>query len=132
MHDGKASVSFLDELFDQPDVTLERRAVLEMRMDGAFFREDVIDVLDAEGVQYAIKMSFYRWLGLKERIADCRYWEPVDESVECFERWLSVPAWLRRMCVVVYRKRVRRTGARRTTGSICPTRTTATSSIWPC
>ena len=106
VHDGKASVSFLDELFDQLDAALERRPVLEMRMDGAFFREDVIDVLDAEGVQYAIKVPFYRWLGLKERIAECRYWEPVDASVECFERWLPVPAWSRRMRVVVYRKRV--------------------------
>ena len=36
VHDGKASVSFLDELFEQLDDTLERRPVLEMRMDGAF------------------------------------------------------------------------------------------------
>ena len=83
-----------------------------MRMDGAFFREDVIDVLDAESVQYAIKVSFCQWLGLKERIAECRYWEPVGESVECFERWLPVPAWSRRMRVVVYRKRVRHRAAK--------------------
>lgn len=74
VHDGKASVSFLEALFEQLDATLERRPVLEMRMDGAFFRADVIDVLDAEGVEYAIKVPFWRWLGLKERIAECRYW----------------------------------------------------------
>lgn len=34
--------------------------VLEMRMDGALFREDVIDLLDAEGVEYAIKVPFYQ------------------------------------------------------------------------
>ena len=106
VHDGKASVTFLDDLFDQLDATLERRPVLEMRMDGAFFREDVIDLLEAEGVQYAIKAPFWRWLGLKERIAECRYWSPVDATVECFEQWLPVPAWSRRMRVVVYRKRV--------------------------
>ena len=75
VHDGKASVSFWDELFEQLDDTVERRPVLEMRLDGAFFREDVIDVLDAEGVEYAIKVPFWQWLGLKERIAECRYWE---------------------------------------------------------
>ena len=106
VHDGKASVSFLDDLFEQLDDTLERRPVLEMRMDGAFFREDVIDVLDAEGVEYAIKVPFWQWLGLKERIAECRYWERVDATVECFEQWLPVPAWSRKMRVVVYRKRV--------------------------
>ena len=50
----------------------------------------MIDVLDAEGVQYAIKAPFYQWLGLKERIAECRYWERVDKTVECFELWLPV------------------------------------------
>ncbi len=107
VHDGKASVSFLEALFEQLDATLERRPVLEMRMDGAFFRADVIDVLDAEGVEYAIKVPFWRWLGLKERIAECRYWARVDATVECFEQWLPVPAWSRRIRVVVYRKRVR-------------------------
>ena len=29
-------------------------------MDGAFFREDVIDVLQAERVEYAIKVPFYQ------------------------------------------------------------------------
>ena len=106
VHDGKASVGFLKELFDQLDATLERRPVLEMRMDGAFFREDVIDVLEAESVEYAIKAPFYPWLGLKERVVQCRCWERVDATVDCFEQNLPVPAWSRSMRVVVYRKRV--------------------------
>ena len=108
VHDGKASVAFLDELFEQLGATLERRPVLEMRIDGAFFPAGVIDVLDAEGALYAIKVPFWRWLGLKERIARRRRrWERVDETVECFDQWLWVQAWSRVMRVVVYRKRVR-------------------------
>ena len=41
VHDGKASVAFLGELFGQLDATLERRPLLEMRMDGAFFQTAV-------------------------------------------------------------------------------------------
>ena len=69
VHDGQASLAFLGELFKQLRATLKRRPVLEMRMDGAFFQAAVIDVLDAEGALYAIKVPFWRWLGLKERIA---------------------------------------------------------------
>lgn len=58
VHDGKASVAFLGELFEQLDATLERRPVLEMRMDEAFFQAAVIDVLEAEGALYAIKAPF--------------------------------------------------------------------------
>lgn len=106
VHDGRASVSFLEELFEQLEATLERRRVLEMRMDAAFFREDVIDLLEAQGAEYAIKVPFYEWLGLKERIAKRRRWRRVDESVECFEQRIAVPAWSRSMRVVIYRKKV--------------------------
>ena len=106
VHDGKASVAFLEELFEQLRATLERRHVLEMRMDGAFFREDVIDLLEDEGVEYAIKVPFYTWLGLKERIVKRRRWARVDDSVECFEQHIPVSAWSRSMRVVIYRKQV--------------------------
>jgi len=107
VHDGKASVEFLEALFAQLDETLERRHVLEMRMDGAFFRADVIDLLDVECAEYAIKVPFYEWLDLKERIARRRRWQRVDDGVECFEQQVRVPAWSRTLKVVIYRKRVR-------------------------
>jgi hypothetical protein len=107
VHDGKASVEFLEALFVQLDETLERQHVLEMRMDGAFFRSDVIDLLDAEGVEYAIKVPFYEWLGLKDRVARRRRWRPVDDGVECFEQRIRVKAWSRTLRVVIYRKQVR-------------------------
>jgi len=106
VHDGKASVAFLGELFEQLEATLERRHVLEMRMDAAFFREDVVDLLEEEGAEYAIKVPFYEWLGLKERIAKRRRWSRVDDTVECFEQRIPVPAWSRSMRVVIYRKKV--------------------------
>ena len=106
VHDGKASMEFLEELFVQLRDTFERRYVLEMRMDGAFFREDVIDLLEDEGVEYGIKVPFYPWLGLKEHIVKRRRWARVDESVECFERGLRIGPWGRSMRFVIYRKKV--------------------------
>ena len=44
VHDGKASVAFLGELFGQLGATLKCRPLLEMRMDGALFQATVIDV----------------------------------------------------------------------------------------
>jgi hypothetical protein len=106
VHDGAASVAFLEALLGQLEGTLKRRHVLEMRMDGAFFQEAVIDLLEAEGVEYAIKVPFYTWLGLKERIAKRRRWRRVDDTVEYFDQRLPVPAWSRSMRVVIYRKQV--------------------------
>lgn len=69
-----ASLAFLRELFAQLDASLTGRPVLEMRMDGAFFCKEIVDLLEDEGVEYAIKVLFYPWLGLKEPIARRRRW----------------------------------------------------------
>ena len=106
VHDGKGSLEFLQELFSQLRATLERRQVLEMRMDGAFFREDILDLLEDEGVEYGIKVPFFHWLRLKEHIVKQRRWTRVDESVECFERRLRINKWRRSMRFVIYRKKV--------------------------
>lgn len=106
VHDGKASLEFLQELFAQLDASLTRRPVLEMRMDGAFFRKEIVDLLEDEGVEYAIKVPFYPWLGLKEPIARRRHWTRVDGTVDCFDMRLAISPWERHMRVVIYRKRV--------------------------
>jgi hypothetical protein len=107
VHDGKASVDFLKALYAQLDETLERRHMLEMRMDGAFFLEEIIDLLEDRGTEYAIKVPFFPWLGLKDRIARRRRWRRVDDQVEYFEQRLTVSTWSRTMRMVIYRKRVR-------------------------
>lgn len=106
VHDGKASVGFLKALFGQLDKTVKRRHVLEMRMDGAFFLQEVMDLVEDRGVEYAIKVPFFPWLGLKERIKKRRRWRRVDEPVEYFEQRIRVAAWSRSMRMVIYRKRV--------------------------
>ena len=106
VHDGKASLGFLRALFAQLRFSLSGRPTLEFRMDAAFFRRDVLHLLDQRGAQYAIKVPFLAWTGLKEVIRSNRRWQRVDGSVDCFERRLFFKPWQRTMRVVVYRKKV--------------------------
>lgn len=103
VHDGNASLTFLRGLVEQLTPGGRR---LEFRMDGAFFRADVLDLLDDAGAEYTIKVPFFDWLGLKERLRSRRRWRRVDETVECFELTLAVRPWGRRERVVIYRKKV--------------------------
>ena len=110
VHDGKASVEFIEQLIDRLRAGLKSRPILEFRMDGAFFREDVLEVLSRERrIEYAIKVPFYHWLNLKSVIAKRRRWSRVDDTVSCFEH--RVDAWGKRR-VVIYRKRIHHKSAK--------------------
>jgi hypothetical protein len=57
---------------------------IRFRMDGAFFREDVLGWLAWREVRYAIKVPFYHWLGLQQFIRKARTWTRVSPEVSGF------------------------------------------------
>lgn len=84
-----------------------RRLRLELRMDAAFFMPQVFRLLDGNpDVEYALKVPFWKWLGLRPQIAARRHWTRVDGYVDGFALRLPIPQWGRVERVVIYRKRV--------------------------
>jgi hypothetical protein len=106
VHDGKASISFLRCLFRQLEETLGDRYRLNARIDGAFFRQEVIDLAERKRAGYAVKVPFWEWLELKRYIVDCRRWKRIRKGIDCFERYIAIDKWDKRLRVVIYRKRV--------------------------
>ena len=105
--DAKAARRFLRDLFAQLRATLGAGYQLEFRMDGAFFRRYIIELLEQAGAEYAIKVPFYAWVGLKERVRQTRVWTRVEETVSCAEHAIVLAPWGgRRFRVVLYRRRV--------------------------
>jgi hypothetical protein len=106
VHDGKAAMSFLKAVFAQLAATLSGGHLLEFRMDGAFFRREIIELLERKSAEYAIKVPFYPWVGLKKRVQQTREWTRVDATVSCAEHEMEVAQWGQAFRIVVYRKRV--------------------------
>ena len=104
VHDSKGAVAFLRDLIDDVRMRLGRALPLEFRMDGAFFQREIICLLDRRGAGYAIKVPFFKWLGLLPMIRDRQRWHALREGMGCFE--LPIAAWQRTLRVVVYRKPV--------------------------
>jgi hypothetical protein len=105
--DAKAARRFLRDLFAQLRATLGAGYQLEFRMDGAFFRRYIIAQLEQAGAEYAIKVPFYAWVGLKARVRQTRVWTRVEEMVSCAEHAVVLAPWGgRRFRVVLYRRRV--------------------------
>ena len=106
VHDSKGAVDFLRDLIDDVRIRLGRALPLEFRMDGAFFQREIIALLDRRGAGYAIKVPFFKWLGLLPLIRDRQHWHALREGMGCFELPLNIAAWQRTLRVVVYRKPV--------------------------
>lgn len=104
VHDGKAALPFLRDLFSQIGESFAR-ALIEIRLDGAFFRKEILSFLEGRA-EYAVKVPFYPWLGLKQIIKGQRRWRRVGSGLWAFETELFVEPWNRGLRVVVYRKRV--------------------------
>lgn len=107
VHDGKASLPFLRELWTQVVATLGRQRGVRFRMDGAFFREDVLRWLRGRPVEYAIKVPFYIWLDLQAHIRSQRTWAAVTPDVSGFALRDAITPWGFPIAVTIYRKKVR-------------------------
>jgi len=107
IHDGKASLGFLRSVFGQIRETLGSGYRLEFRMDGAFFREDVVRMLLGRDAEFAIKVPFFEWTDLKGTIQRRRRWKRVNRDVSCFSQALYCEPWDMTLRVVIYRKQVR-------------------------
>jgi hypothetical protein len=106
IHDGKAGVPFVRALLRQLRATLGSGYRLEFRMDGAFFRRDIVGLLTRAGAEYAIKVPFYPWGGLKALVRQTRSWTRVSATVSCAEHDIALAPWRQRHHVVLYRTHV--------------------------
>jgi hypothetical protein len=106
VHDGKAGLPFLRDLWTQLGTLLPRGGTVRFRMDGAFFRQDVLQWLWARPAGYAIKVPFYRWLDLQQYIRAQPTWRAVAPGLTGFVVPEATTPWGRPVWVAIYRKHV--------------------------
>jgi len=104
--DAKGARRFLRELFAQVRATLGTDYRVETRMDGAFFQRAILELLERARAEYAIKVPFHPWLGLKARVRETPRWTAVTDEVSCAEHTVEVACWQRRCRIVIYRRHV--------------------------
>src|ERR1700730_18319840 len=107
VHDSKGAEAFMRELIDELRARLGRSLVLELRMDAAFFQQNLFKLLARRGCFYAVKVPFSQWTGVRAAVAAQKHWAPVQPQITCFETQLKLKVWELELRGVVFRKRVR-------------------------
>jgi Transposase DDE domain group 1 len=106
VHDSKGALDFLRQEIRALRERFGRAVVLECRMDAAFFQRGILQLLRREECEYAIKVPFCSWLGLRPIVAARKRWKSIDDQLSYFETTLRLEVWDIELRVVVYRKRV--------------------------
>jgi len=94
------------EIFSRHLRLLDFNGQLRGGMDAAFFQPNVLRTLQHLGCGYALKVPFWRWLGILGVVQMRTHWATVNDRVSCFAACLPIEKWGMRLRVVCYRKRV--------------------------
>jgi hypothetical protein len=105
VHDSVGSVEMLERLIGETRTRLGS-VPIEVRLDGAFCQKAVLDLLEGSGVEYAMKMPMWDWLGIRDRVRSRKGWERVDDRIGAFSTRLRIGKWKRTVRVVVFRKKI--------------------------
>ncbi len=95
VHDSNRSVGFVSSCVERVRRVLPS-AVIEVRLDSAFFSEEMVQTLQGLGVQYTISVPFERFVELKEKIQQRRFWWSLwgsGEKVGYFEQRWRPKSW---------------------------------------
>ncbi len=106
VNDGSASIPFLKDVFTQVEESLGDAYTLRFRMDGDYFKEDVLKTLIKNKASYAIKVPFWKGLDLRQQIQQRTHWQRIEKGVDGFTSTLTIKKWKRTFNIAIFRKRV--------------------------
>lgn len=102
VHDSHGACAFILSCLSEIRAVLPR-VHIEVRMDSAFFNDEIVNSLHNLGVEFTISVPFERFSQLKEIIEQRRFWWRINAAVSYFEPQWKPQRWNRRFRVLVIR-----------------------------
>jgi len=106
VHDSNGAPAFMENCIGAVRAHLPH-AVIESRMDSAFFSDTTVSLLDGAAVEFTISVPFERFAELKEVIESRKRWNRLSPEWSVFEISWSPHSWESHYRLLVFRHRVR-------------------------
>ena len=106
VHDSNGARDFILQCVQQVRNVLPG-VILEVRMDSAFFSDEIVAALNEQDVQFSISVPFERFVELKQMIERRRRWSAIDDALSYFETDWKPKSWPRRCRFVLIRTRAK-------------------------
>lgn len=82
--------------------------IVEVRMDSAFFSDEVVMALAAAKIEFTVSVPFERFVELKGKIEGRQRWTRLDRTMSSFEESWKPHSWTRRFRFLFIRTRAKR------------------------
>ena len=106
VHDSNGAQTFILACIDAVR-TIAPHAIIEVRMDAAFFSDEIIEALVDREVEFTISVPFERFTELKGMIEQRRRWRRLDSESSYFESQWKPQCWDNRFRFLFVRTRTR-------------------------
>jgi len=111
VHDSNGAKAFILECVRQVRDRLPG-VIIEVRMDSAFFSDEIVTALNQQAVEFTISVPFERFVELKQMIERRQRWDVIDKDLSYFETKWKPKSWPRccRFLMIRTRAKVQRKG----------------------
>jgi len=106
VHDSNGAKAFILACIREVRAVLPHVRI-EVRMDAAFFSDEIVSELHRQGIEFTISVPFERFVELKGMIENRRHWRRFHDEWSYFETPWKPKVWDRRFRFVFIRKRVK-------------------------
>ena len=106
VHDSKGAREFILQCVRQVRERLPG-VIAEVRMDSAFFSDEIVTALNKQGVEFSISVPFERFAELKQMIERRQRWYAINAEVSDFETDWKPKSWPRRCRFLMIRTRAK-------------------------
>ena len=106
VHDSNGAREFILQCVQQVRNRLPG-VIIEVRMDSAFFSDEIVTALNEQDVEFTISVPFERFVELKKMIERRQRWSAIDGELSYFETQWKPKSWPRRCRFVMIRTRAK-------------------------
>ena len=107
VHDSNGAREFILKCVQQVRDRLPG-VIIEVRMDSAFFSDEIVTALNEQGVEFTISVPFERFVELKKMIERRQRWSTIDDELSYFETQWKPKSWPHRCRFVMIRTRAKK------------------------